>query len=267
MNADKEYIDLLAELDLGENWAPRCKRTLEIRGRQSRVNMQEPVIWNPARKLNYKFMLSEALWVLSGSNQLRFNQTIEKIWTPYSNDGVTLDGAYGPMVSGQLRYVIDTLHEDPSSRQAVISIWRPNPRKSKDVPCTLTLQFLIRWPSIHCIASMRSSDAWLGWPYDVFVFSMIANYIAIAYNQDLEPDIKIDLGMLTLTAGSQHIYEEHFDLARTLPRYNGEVCGISTHDFNTPDDLMNQLRCAIDGPIAQISSPLLVKLNGLANKK
>ena len=57
----------------------------------------------------------------------------------------------------------------------IINIWRENPRSSKDIPCTLSLQFFLREASdqlwLHTIATMRSNDAWLGVPYDTFNFN------------------------------------------------------------------------------------------------
>jgi thymidylate synthase len=55
---------------------------------------------------------------------------------------------------------------------------------------------------------MRSSDAWLGWVYDVFNFSQISLYVLLQLKS--QHKIKLELGELTLTAGSQHIYQQHW---------------------------------------------------------
>ena len=256
LSANEAYRELLRDIELGEKCSPRGRRTIERLSHQTKLWMLNPVVTIPERKLNYRFMLSEASWILSGSNQLNFNPTINKIWAPYSDDGLTLSGAYGPPVSSQLRYVIDCLRDDPSSRQAVLTIWRQNPRASKDIPCTIALQFLIRGSHIHCVATMRSSDAWLGWPYDIFAFTMITAFIGIAWNDTVLPEFKTELGTLTLTAGSQHIYEENWHLANKVCHSEniGDNLTISIYDFNTPDQLRNDLCCAIDGPMTSIHS-------------
>ena len=55
---------------------------------------------------------------------------------------------------------------------------------------------------------MRSSDAWMGWPYDIYNFSCITAFIALHLN--------VDIGRLYLTAGSQHLYDEHIDKAHII---------------------------------------------------
>lgn len=126
----------------------------------------------------------------------------------FSDDGVRFDGAYGPKVVDQLRYVIDSFRKDIYTRQAIIDIWRPNPRDSSDIPCTLSLQFLIRDGHLNTIATMRSSDIWLGWPYDVFNFTMITSYIALELMKDLGI---VPLGYLYVRPGSLHLYESNWE--------------------------------------------------------
>jgi thymidylate synthase len=126
----------------------------------------------------------------------------------YSDDGHYFAGAYGPPFRDQLPYVLYCLRRDSSTRQAVISIWRPRPYESKDIPCTISLQFLLRDNYLNVVATMRSSDAWLGWPYDVHTFSCIGAYIAL--------HLDCELGFLSLTAGSQHLYDTDLDKAKRL---------------------------------------------------
>src|SRR5690606_12261131 len=128
-----------------------------------------------------------------------------------------LAGAYGPPWVDQIPYVIEAFKRDPFTRQAVVSIWRPRPAASRDIPCTLSLQYLLR-PTVaaygreqsrltlHCVAAMRSSDAWLGVPYDVATFSVLAAFLAIRLRA-VGVDVR-GIGELTLLAGSQHLYQQ-----------------------------------------------------------
>jgi thymidylate synthase len=123
----------------------------------------------------------------------------------FSDNGETFFGAYGPKILDQVRHVIDTLVNDPWSRQAVITIWRENPPSSKDIPCTISAQFFIRDGKLHCVDNMRSSDVWLGLPYDMFNFSMLSAYIALAiWNKT---NRRIHLGQLSMNLGSLHLYD------------------------------------------------------------
>mgnify|MGYP003118245658 FL=1 len=98
-----------------------------------------------------------------------------------------------------------------------MTIWRENPIASKDVPCTLSMQFFLRKASdelfLHCITNMRSNDIWLGTPYDSFNFSAISFYIALFLNK---AGIKCKLGKLTINAGSRHLYEENLVKAKEV---------------------------------------------------
>src|SRR5690606_21129551 len=108
----------------------------------------------------------------------------------------------------QIGYVIAKLVEDRDTRQAVVNIWRESPPESRDIPCTLSLQWLIRNGKLYCIATMRSSDLWLGHPYDTFNFSAISFYILLQLRTS---GILVTLGDLHLTAGSKHIYERNVE--------------------------------------------------------
>jgi|TARA_R100001163_G_scaffold43548_1_gene32891 thymidylate synthase len=176
-----------------------------------KVGMEDPVITLPERKLSYSFMFGEAAWMLRGKNDVYSVRKYVDGVKRFSDDGVTFYGAYGPKILTQWSYVVETLRNDNDSRQAVINIWRENPRSSKDIPCTLSLQFMLReahditW--LHTIASMRSNDAWLGTPYDTFNFSAISFYIVCWLNFH---GIKCKLGELNIQAGSRHIYHNDF---------------------------------------------------------
>lgn len=208
LNADGAWNRLIRFIyDEGETVYPRGKETREVLGYQTVIDMQFPIVTNPVRKLGYKFQAAEAAWILSGNEDVASIKPFSRSIENFSDDGVTFFGAYGPKISAQLHYVRDCLIIDNDSRQAVINIWRENPPKTKDVPCTTTVQFLIRDGKLHCVDTMRSSDAWLGWPYDVFNFSMLSAALILML-RDYYPGL--ELGSLTLTAGSQHLYATDF---------------------------------------------------------
>lgn len=203
-DADMGWIqDLKHIYERGDRVSPRGMLVFETIGHQSQVSMINPIIFNPTRKLGYKFMAAEAAWILSGSDSVEKIAPYSKAISRFSDDGVRFFGAYGPKIVDQMEYVVGTLAKDVDSRQAVINIWRESPPESKDIPCTLSLQFLIRRGALHCVASMRSSDLWLGHPYDIFNFSAVS-FMVLLHLRRL--GIELDLGDLRLTAGSKHLY-------------------------------------------------------------
>jgi thymidylate synthase len=196
----------------GETTSPRGMKTKEILAFQSSIAMTWPVIQNEVRNLGYKFMAAEAAWILSGDNRVSTIKAFSKDIEKFSDDSVTFFGAYGPRVIDQLAYIAKTLANDQDTRQAILTIWRQNPGQTKDVPCTISVQWFIREGRIHCIDTMRSSDLWLGWPYDICNFTMLTGMIMLRLRNVY--NIKLKLGDLTLQAGSQHLYEKNWEAAK-----------------------------------------------------
>jgi thymidylate synthase len=162
------------------------------------------------RKVNVNFMFAEAAWIISGSNRLEDITPYMKNYANFSDDGVFLRGAYGPKVVDQLPYVVDTIAGDIDTRQAVITIWRERPGPSKDIPCTVAMQFLVRDGKLNMVTTMRSQDIVLGFTYDVFTFSMVAKAVQLLLRAR---GIEVMLGNLYLTAGSMHLYKNYYEKA------------------------------------------------------
>ena len=223
--ANEAWVGLLHTiLDCGDITNPRGLKTVELLGKQTVFDMNYPIVTSANRKLGYRFMAAEAWWILSGSNRLDEIKPYSKMIEKFSDDGFTFRGAYGPKVMEQVPYVVDTLLKDPDSRQAVMTIWRERPGPSKDIPCTVSAQWVLRRDRekalrLHCFVNMRSSDAWLGVPYDWFNFSMISLFIATMLHDLQEKNApqcveRIYLGDMCFTAGSQHLYEQHWEPAK-----------------------------------------------------
>ena len=234
------------------------------------IDMDDPIITLPERKLSYSFMFGEAAWMLEGKNDVESVSKYVDGVKRFSDDGKTFYGAYGPKILTQWSYVVDTILKDHESRQAVINIWRENPRSSKDIPCTLSLQFILREASdelwLHTIATMRSNDAWLGTPYDTFNFSAISFYIACHLNK---VGIKCKLGSLNIQAGSRHIYETDFKKLDSIFTSNyhdeSELSFNSLIDKykNSPKKFISNLKEAADYTPVSKENGRLQKINYL----
>ena len=166
--------------------------------------IEEPrhrIIFSKIKKFDLNYALGETLWYLKGDNSLKMIQNYAPSYDRFSDDGTTLNGAYGPRIHDNLNNVINKLKNDSDSRQAIILIWRKEELKkqTKDLPCTVYLQFFIRENKLYMITNMRSNDLWLGLPYDIFAFTIIQEYIASL--------LKVEIGHYQHNAGSLHIYE------------------------------------------------------------
>lgn len=191
----------------GELVAPRGKLTKELPQRTMVVDMRRPVLLVPERSLSYRFMAAEAYWILSGDDTVAGIAPYNSRIAEFSDDGERFFGAYGPKILGQLDYVVAKLKADRDTRQAGLTIWRENPPTTKDVPCTVAVFFSLRGQALNVHVFMRSSDVWLGVPYDVFNFSMLAHLVCGLLNDDRASTELYEPGRLYLTAASSHLYE------------------------------------------------------------
>lgn len=192
-------------LTVGDEVSPRGMKTLEIPGFQFILsNSRNNLIVSPTRRMSHKYAIAEWLWIMFGRNDVKTILPHNKNLAPFSDDGRTFAGAYGPRILDQWSYALKSL-KDPGSRQAIIQIWRERPGSSKDIPCTLSFQFLVRDEQLHMITNMRSNDAWLGLPYDVFTFTQLQAVMAM--------QLGIQCGWYQHHVGSMHLYEKHYDLA------------------------------------------------------
>src|SRR4030066_1799979 len=135
--------------------------------------------------------VAETLWMLAGRDDIGWlSHYLPRVFD-YSDNGRTWRGAYGPRLRNwnghthkvdQLRNVINTLHKDRYSRQAVISIWDPSEDMvdvTKDRPCNQWLQFIIRDEMLHMNVVQRSCDAMWGYSgIDTFSWSVLQQMMA-----------------------------------------------------------------------------------------
>ena len=151
--------------------------------------------------------LGELFWYLSGTNELRFIRYYIPYYKAFA-DGDHIYGGYGPRLfdwrnTNQLATVTALLKRKRQSRQAIVQLFDAHdltePRK--DVPCTCTLQFMIRNDRLHLITNMRSNDVHLGVPHDIFCFTMLQEIVARR--------LDVDIGTYKHMVGSLHLYDKN----------------------------------------------------------
>lgn len=210
----------------GATVSPRGQETVELLQHTLAVDLLYPVVVAPTRVISEKFYGAEAYWMLSGDDSVAGIAPYNKHIAQFSDDGERFFGAYGPKIAEQLDYVVAKLLQDSDTRQAGLTLWRENPPATKDVPCTIAMFFNLRDHGLdrkvlNMHVYMRSSDVWLGVPYDVFNFSMVAMQVLCrlnaAYRREPAPyqgeergwPRAVDPGALYLTAASRHLYERN----------------------------------------------------------
>lgn len=154
--------------------------------------------------------LGEILWYLAGTKELKFIEYYIPRYAKDSEDGLTIYGGYGPRLfntrgQDQIANVLRTLNGKSSSRRAVIQLFDADDiaKSRQEIPCTCTLQFMIRNQRLHMFTHMRSNDAYIGLPHDVFCFTMLQEIIART--------LSVELGTYKHFVGSLHLYEENIE--------------------------------------------------------
>lgn len=149
--------------------------------------------------------LGELCWYLAKTNKLDFISYYIPRYKEYA-DGDEVFGGYGPRLFRwrgltQLDKVTDVLRRKPDSRQAVVQLFDGSDIVGEhgDVPCTCTLQFMLRRNKLHMFTNMRSNDAFLGLPHDFFCFTMLQEIMARS--------LSAELGTYKHAVGSLHLYD------------------------------------------------------------
>lgn len=167
-------------------------------------------IWFPYRKLSEKYSNEELKWYWSADNSCKSIGKFAKMWLSLTDDGETSNSAYGYIIHkkygfDQLQQIIELLKSDSNTRRAVLNISDPaiNRIKTKDMQCTIAIQFILRNNKLEETVYMRSNDVYFGLPYDYIYFVSIGQYIA--------KQVNVTLSKYTHHATSMHMYERDIE--------------------------------------------------------
>lgn len=219
--------------------------TISTFGYQIRCNLDDGFPLLTTKKVYYKAVLGELLWIISGETNIRplVLQNI-RIWNewPYENykksedyQGETMEefiekiknseefalkhGDLGPVYGKQWRdsYGVDQLleveksiKENPFSRRHIICAWNPSQiDKMALPPCHAFVQFYVSGDGkrLSCQLYQRSADLFLGVPFNIASYATLL--IMMAHVCNLEP------GDFVHTFGDVHIYTNLEEQVRT----------------------------------------------------
>jgi thymidylate synthase len=258
----KQYLDLLQ--DILDNGAAKGDRTgtgtLSVFGRQYRHNLADGFPLLTTKKLHLKSIINELIWFLSGDTNTRWlKENGVSIWDEWATETGDLGPVYGaqwtawPTRDGgsinQIDYVVDCLRNNPDSRRILFHGWNveylPDERVSPQdnvragrmalPPCHLLYQFYVADRTLSAQLFIRSSDSFLGLPYNTA--SLAALTMMLAQQCDLVP------GEIVICTGDSHIYSNHMEQVTTqlsrqprpLPRLHIRRKPDSIYDYRFED--------------------------------
>jgi len=239
----KQYLELLA--DIQKNGTQKGDRTgtgtTSVFGRQIRHNLADGFPLLTTKKLHFKSIANELIWFLSGDTNTKWlNENGVKIWNEWATEEGELGPVYGkqwtdwPTKEGesinQIDYVINTLKTNPNSRRILFHGWnveylpdetlspQENATNGKMAlpPCHLLYQFYVADNKLSVQLYIRSSDSFLGLPYNIASLALLTHMIAQQCDLTAH-DIVVSIGDL-------HAYSNHQDQIETqLARTPGKL--------------------------------------------
>lgn len=230
----KSYLELLTDiLDNGVQKGDRTGTgTVSVFGRQLRHDLSTGFPLLTTKKLHFKSIANELIWFLSGNTNIRWlNENGVSIWNEWATEEGDLGPVYGeqwtawPTKDGstinQIDYVIDALKNNPNSRRILFHGWNPeylpderlspvdNAKQGKMAlpPCHLLYQFYVANNKLSAQLYIRSSDSFLGLPYNIASLALLTHMLA--QQTGLIPH------EIVVSIGDLHAYSNHLEQIKT----------------------------------------------------
>lgn len=159
------------------------------------------------KKIFFDKGLAEFEWIYNGKTDLEFlHRNNIYWWDDFIMEDNTLGKTYGHQVRNfsssfdQVKYCINEINNN--SRRAIITLWNPCDLEEQALPCCYTqFNFVKVNNELNMTMSFRSSDMFLGLPYDIIVGALFL--ISIAKETNLTPRV------LGINISDAHIYINH----------------------------------------------------------
>ncbi len=219
----KVYLDLLQKiLDDGAQKHDRTGTgTKSIFGYQMRFDLAKGFPLMTTKKIHLKSIIYELLWFLKGDTNVKWlNEHGVTIWDEWADEKGDLGPVYGKQwrawrgykgeTFDQISYVLNEIKNNPDNRRMIVSGWNVadlqsliSGTKSAPPPCHTMFQFYVANNKLSCQLYQRSSDTFLGVPFNIASYALLTMMIAQVTGREL--------GEFVHTLGDAHIYNNHFE--------------------------------------------------------
>lgn len=234
-SGEKGYLQLLKDtLNYSEKRNTRNGVVYSVFGIMITFDISKSFPLLTTKKMFTKGIVHELLWFLKGSTN---SKAIEKegvnIWKLNSSreylDSIGLnnydEGELGPIYGwqwrsfnaeypasqnashtgiDQLKYLLKELMLPNNSRRAVMTGWNPCQLHQMALPpCHILYTFYKDSRGLSCMMNMRSSDLFLGLPFNIASVALLTNILAKV--------LHLNVANIAITATDAHIYKEHIN--------------------------------------------------------
>jgi len=209
-NFEQTYKDLLLRvLQYGEENKNRTSiNTLKLFNQSINIKLNNGFPILTGKKIYFKKALAEFKWIYEGRTDLKYLQDNNiNWWNEFAING-QLGKVYGYQIKNynnsinQIKYCINEIKNN--TRRAIITLWNPSDLKEQALPCCYTqLNFVRSNNKLNLVMHFRSSDLFLGLPYDIIFGALFL--IEISKQCNLIPS------QLGLNLADAHIYMNHIE--------------------------------------------------------
>lgn len=178
----------------------------------------EELLWFLSGNTDAKTLMNKKIYIWNGNTSREFldkkglthypvgdiGPTYSFNFRHYGAQYFTCNDDYTGFGYDQVKEVLRMIKEEPNSRRIIINLWEPTTiDKVALPPCMFFYQFYVDTVNkkLNCHCVIRSSDTFLGLPFNIGTGALITNIFA--HLTDLTP------GELTITTSDTHIYLNH----------------------------------------------------------
>lgn len=283
MNFEDQYLHLLKSLlDSGNEKGDRTGTgTRSLFRRDIRVDLQREFPLLTTKKVPFKAVAGELLWMLSGSTSAKVLR--EKFGTTIWDEWANSTGALGPIYGNQWRSwhdefgddidqiadLIKNLRDRPNSRRHVVSAWNVADLPDETIspqenvkngqmalsPCHCLFQFYVHDGKLSCSLYQRSCDIFLGVPFNIASYALLIHIIATI--------VGLNVGEFIWSGGDVHLYNNHVaqateQLSRALQVAAAPLLSWNRAPTDIDDVRMTDFEIVGYAPLAAIKAPVSV---------
>lgn len=226
----KQYLDLMQKVmttgvDIDDRTGVGTRSIVDA---SFRIDLSKGFPLLTTKKMFTRAVVGELIWFMLGSTNVEHLRRIthgegsdkKTIWDDnYNHQAKALgytDGYLGPVYGKQYRafgnkrpvdqmeMVINEIKTNPLSRRLLVSAWNPEDLEYAALPsCHHCFQMFVRDGKLSLKFTMRSTDVFLGLPFNIASYALLTHIIASICN--------LEVGELIYSGGDVHIYRNHFD--------------------------------------------------------
>ncbi len=215
-----EYLKLMATiLKDGKSKPTRGIHGIKsIFGYQMHFDLRHGFPLLTTKKMPFSLLLHELLWFVSGSSNIKYLQD-HKIhyWDDFADKDLNLGPVYGVQWRhwkgqdgkefDQLQWAIDQIKENPHSKAIIVSAWNVADLEAMRLPpCHTFFQFDVTKGKLRMQLYQRSSDVFLGLPFNIAQYAMLLQMVAHLTG--------LEARELVVSIGNAHLYNNHIDQAK-----------------------------------------------------